>query len=68
MLDKRRLGNLGETYHIIERVLVVVAFQISPAHEQGQCSGFLSSPPTNALIWLWRGLVSHQLMNKFEQS
>ncbi|KAF3947736.1 hypothetical protein CMV_026166 [Castanea mollissima] len=30
MLDKRRLGNLGETYHIIESVLVVVAFQISP--------------------------------------
>nr|POF00457.1 hypothetical protein CFP56_43314 [Quercus suber] len=30
MLDKRRLGNSGETFHIIERVLVVVAFQISP--------------------------------------
>ena len=31
MLDKRRLGNSGETYHIIESVLVVVAFQISPS-------------------------------------
>ncbi|KAF3951482.1 hypothetical protein CMV_022865 [Castanea mollissima] len=56
MLDKRSLGNLGETYHIIERVLVVVAFQISPTHEQGQCPGFLCSPPTNALIWLWTDL------------
>ena len=30
MLDKRGLGNLGQTYHIIESVLVVAAFQISP--------------------------------------
>ncbi|KAF3951483.1 hypothetical protein CMV_022865 [Castanea mollissima] len=26
------------------------------AHEQGQCPGFLCSPPTNALIWLWTDL------------
>ena len=30
MLDKRGLGNSGQTYHIIESVLVVAAFQISP--------------------------------------
>ena len=30
MFDKRGLGNSGQTYHIIESVLVVAAFQISP--------------------------------------
>ncbi|KAF3964940.1 hypothetical protein CMV_010816 [Castanea mollissima] len=56
--EKIKGQEIQEKLIISSKEYVVVAFQISPSHEQGQCSGLLSSPPTNALIWLWRGLAS----------